>query len=90
MEKQVVAQYVREFSEIEDLQRAACVRYTLCRQQRGLCLSVGPVSCGLAGLTEEFAGRLLLFLYENSVAPENLCGVVRDICGELAARPAHG
>lgn len=90
MEEQVVAQYMREFSQIEDLQQAASVRYALCRQQRGLRLSVGPASCALVGLTEEFAHRLLLLLYENAVAPENLYGVVRDICGEPAARPVCG
>jgi len=90
MESDKIAAYVREYSEIKGLQHKSRVEYTLLRQGGGLSLSVGletgdPVSgrkkvCGLHGLTEEFAEGILLFLYENSVGPENMADILQDLC----------
>lgn len=83
MEEELVAQYVKEYSKIDNLQAAARVRYALTRRPSGLRLTVGAASCSLAGLAEEPAGRLLLFLYENAVPPAQLGDVVRDLCSVL-------
>lgn len=83
MEEELVARYVREYSRIENLQAAARVCYALTRRPSGLFLTVGRAGCGLAGLTEEAAGRLLLFLYENAIPAEQLNDVVQDLCRTL-------
>ena len=38
------------------------------------------VCCKLRGLDEAFAGRLLCYMYENAVAPEQLPDVLHDLC----------
>lgn len=84
MEEETVVRYLREYSEIKDFQHASQLAYTLVRRKGGLCLRVGEASVTLKGLQEEYAARLLQFLFENAVTQENLVGVVQDICGTLA------
>ncbi|MGN0984312.1 MAG: hypothetical protein ACI4OI_05655 [Gemmiger sp.] len=84
MEEETVVRYLREYSEIRDFQHASRLEYALLRQKDGLCLRVGQVRVMLKGLQEEYAARLLQFLFENAVTQENLFGVVQDICGTLA------
>lgn len=84
---QYLAVYRRDFSELEGLQKAEQVTYALQRKDHALCFharrrtSNQDVSCSLCGLDEAFAGRVLCYMYENAVAPEQLPDVVRDLCG---------
>ena len=82
-----LATYQRDFSELEGLQKADRVTYALRRTQSALCFharrrtSAQDITCSLCGLDEAFAGRLLCYLYENAVAPEQVPEIVRDLCG---------
>lgn len=82
-----LAIYQRDFSELEGLQKADRVTYALRRTQSALCFharrrtSAQDITCSLCGLDEAFAGRLLCYLYENAVAPEQVPEIVRDLCG---------
>ena len=82
-----LAVYQREFSELEGLQKADQVTYALQRAHNTLYFharrrtSAQDITCGLCGLDEAFAGRLLCYLYENAVAPEQVPDVLRDLCG---------
>lgn len=79
--------YRRSYSELEGLQHAEQVTYALHETDGTLCLCArraaarGPVRCKLPGADAAFAARLLCFLYENAVAPEQMPDVVRDLCG---------
>ncbi len=85
--QEYLAVYRRDFSELEGLQKAEQVTYALQREQNALCFhakrrtSAQEVSCSLPGLDEAFAGRLLCYMYENAVAPEQVPEVLRDLCG---------
>lgn len=83
MQTEAVKVYTKEYSEIEGFQHADSVQYALCRQGEILRLSIGASVCKLAGISEEYAARLLLFLYENAVLPEHLTGIVQDLCSNL-------
>lgn len=82
-----LAVYQRDFSELEGLQEAEQVTYALQRTGHALCFhawrktSAEDISCSLCGVDEAFAGRVLCYIYENAVAPEQLPDVVRDLCG---------
>lgn len=84
--QEYLAVYRRDFSELEGLQKAEQVTYALRRGQNALCFlakrrtSEGEVCCSLPGLDEAFAGRLLCYIYENAVAPEQVPDVLRDLC----------
>lgn len=84
--QECLAVYRRNYSELEGLQKAEEVTYTLQRSENGLCFHARrrtddrEVSCSLCGLDEAFAGRLLCYLYENAVAPEQLRDVLQDLC----------
>ena len=84
-----LAVYQREFSELEGLQKADQVTYALQRAQNILYFharrrtTAQDITCGLCGLDEAFAGRLLCYLYENAVAPEQIPDVLRDLCGAV-------
>lgn len=85
--QEYLAVYRRDFSELEGLQKAEQVTYALQRAGQALCFhakrktSAQEISCSLCGLDEAFAGRLLCYIYENAVAPEQLPDVLRDLCG---------
>lgn len=87
--QEYLAVYRRNFSELEGLQKAEQVTYALQRIGHALCFhakrrtSAEDVSCSLSGLDEAFAGRLLCYMYENAVAPEQLPDVLRDLCGTV-------
>ena len=82
-----LAVYRRDFSELEGLQQAEQVTYALQRVKNALCFyakrrtTAREVSCCLRGVDEAFAGRLLCYMYENAVAPEQVPDVLRDLCG---------
>ncbi|WP_298735695.1 hypothetical protein [uncultured Subdoligranulum sp.] len=82
-----LAVYRRDFSELEGLQKAEQVTYALQRAKGSLCFhakrrtSAQDISCSLCGIDEAFAGRVLCYMYENAVAPEQLPDIVRDLCG---------
>ena len=82
-----LARYVREYSALPGLQQADRVEYTLCRREDMLCFSArrsseaAPVSYYTAALEEVPACRLLCYLYENSIGPEQLRDVLSDFCG---------
>ena len=82
-----LARYVREYSALPGLQQADRVEYTLCRHEDMLCFSArrsseaAPVSYYTAALEEVPACRLLCYLYENSIGPEQLRDVLSDFCG---------
>ena len=84
--QEYLAVYRRDFSELEGLQQAEQVTYALRRGQNALCFlakrlsSQQEVCCKLRGLDEAFAGRLLCYMYENAVAPEQLPDVLHDLC----------
>lgn len=69
------------------LQQAHRVEYTLRRSNTMLCFSArrsseaAPVSYYTAALEEVPACRLLCYLYENSIGPEQLRDVLSDFCG---------
>lgn len=78
--------YVREYSELPGLQKAASVRYELLEEA-----GIYPLSCNaaagrkiaafrLAGLSRDAARDLLQFLYENSVGPESAYAVAGTVC----------
>ncbi|WP_303925148.1 hypothetical protein [Subdoligranulum variabile] len=85
--QEYLAVYRRDFSELEGLQKAEQVTYALQRVKNALCFhakrrtSAQEFSCSLQGLDEAFAGRLLCYMYENAVAPEQVPDVLRDLCG---------
>ena len=82
-----LARYVREYSALPGLQQADRGEYTLCRREDMLCFSArrktaaAPVSFYTAGLEDAPACRMLCYLYENSIAPEQLRDVLADLCG---------
>lgn len=86
-ERRPIASYCRRYSELAGLQHAETVTYTLHEADGTLCLRAQraaaprPVCCRLHGQDAAFAARLLCFLYENAVAPEQVPDVVRDLCG---------
>lgn len=71
-----LAHYVREYSALPGLQQAHRVEYTLRRSSEA-----APVSYYTAALEEVPACRLLCYLYENSIGPEQLRDVLSDFCG---------
>ena len=85
--QEYLAVYRRDFSELEGLQKAEQVTYALQRVKNVLCFhakrrtSAQEFSCSLQGLDEAFAGRLLCYMYENAVAPEQVPDILRDLCG---------
>lgn len=87
---QCLAAFERDFSLIEGLQAASRLSYTLEKAPQGLRIAVrrtggaAPVreSCLLLQTEQEYGSRLLKFLYENAVPPEQLCDVLQDICGQ--------
>lgn len=85
--QEYLAVYRRDFSELEGLQKAEQVTYALQRAENALCFrakrrtSAQEVTCRLRGLDEAFAGRLLCYMYENAVAPEQVPDVLKDLCG---------
>lgn len=85
--QEYLAVYRRDFSELEGLQKAEQVTYALQRAKDTLYFhakrrtSKQEISCSLCGLDEAFAGRLLCYMYENAVAPEQVPDVLRDLCG---------
>lgn len=82
-----LAVYRRDFSKLEGLQEEDQVTYALQRVKNTLCFyakrrtTEQKISCSLCGLDEAFAERLLCYMYENAVAPEQLPDVLRDLCG---------
>ena len=74
-----LARYVREYSALPGLQQA--------HSDTMLCFSArrsseaAPVSYYTAALEEVPACRLLCYLYENSIGPEQLRDVLSDFCG---------
>ena len=87
--QEYLAVYRRDYSELQGLQKAEQITYTLQRTDGALCFkaerrtSAQGASCSLRGLDEAFAGRLLCYLYENAVAPEQIPDVLRDLCGAV-------
>ena len=67
--------------------RPTAWEYTLRRSDTMLCFSArrsseaAPVSYYTAALEEVLACRLLCYLYENSIGPEQLRDVLSDFCG---------
>lgn len=78
-----VNEFSREYSEIPGLQHAAVVRYKLFAGQEALLFEVGECRCSIEGISQAYAERLLQFLYENGIAPENVFGVLQDCCGPM-------
>lgn len=84
--REYLAVYRKDFSELEGLQKAEQVTYALQREHNALCFrarrrtTAQEISCSLCGMDEAFAGRLLCYLYENAVAPEQLPDILRDLC----------
>jgi hypothetical protein len=82
-----LARYVREYSALPGLQQANSVEYTLRRSAGMLCFSArrksdaAPVSFYTAAFEEGPACQLLCYLYENSIAPEQMYDVLSDLCG---------
>ncbi|MFR3226664.1 MAG: hypothetical protein ACLTNY_06885 [Blautia massiliensis (ex Durand et al. 2017)] len=87
--QEYLAVYRRDFSELKDLQKKEQITYTLRRVEGALCFeakrrtTAREVSCSLRGLDEAFAGRLLCYIYENAVSPEQIPDVLRDLCGDV-------
>lgn len=79
--------YRHDFSELEGLQKAEQVTYGLRREKDALCFLAKyqtcqkEVRCSLRGMEESFAERLLRYLYENAVIPEQIPDVLQDLCG---------
>lgn len=84
--QEYLAVYRRDFSELEGLQKAEQITYALRRGQNTLCFlakrrtNAREICCNLCGLDEAYAGRLLCYMYENAVAPEQIPDVLRDLC----------
>ena len=84
-----LAHYVRDYSALPGLQQAHSVEYTLRRSDGMLCFSVrrsseaAPVRYYTAALEEAPASRLLCYLYENSIGPEQMRDVLSDFCGRV-------
>lgn len=76
-----LAHYVREYSALPGLQQAHRVEYTLRRSDARRSSEAAPVSYYTAALEEVPACRLLCYLYENSIGPEQLRDVLSDFCG---------
>lgn len=91
-ESDPVAEHVRQFSAIRGLQAAHQMIYALYRMPGGLAVSARRVGggaerracCALDIADDARAADLLLFLYENAVAPEHLQAVVQDVSEALA------
>lgn len=90
--QEYLAVYRRDFSELQGLQKAEQITYTLRRTGNAFCFAAGRrtagqgVACCLHGLDEAFAARLLCYLYENAVAPEQIPDVLRDLCGDVVGQ----
>ena len=84
-----LAHYVREYSALPGLQQADRVEYTLHRSDSMLCFSAcrkskaAPVRFYTTALQEAPACRMLCYLYENAIAPEQLRDVLSDLCGRV-------
>ena len=78
-----VNEYFSEYSEIPGLQHAATVCYKLFAGQESLLFEVGELRCRVEGISQTYAERLLQYLFENGIAPENVFGVLQDCCGSL-------
>lgn len=85
--QETLVTYQREYSELEGLQKAEQITYALRRAKDLLCFhakrrtSQTAVCCRFRGLDERFARLVLCYMYENSVAPEQLPDVLSDLCG---------
>lgn len=85
--QETLATYQREYSELEGLQQADRVTYTLRRGERKLWFCAvrhttqAVIRCALYGVEETFAQRLLRYIYEHAVEPEQLPEVLHDLCG---------
>lgn len=85
MEEETIETYVKMYTELEGLQKAARVEYTLRRKNGALSLTVcrAPDArvaiCPLKSMEESAARRLLCFVYENGLPPEQLADVVQDV-----------
>lgn len=83
-----LARYVREYSALPGLQQANSVEYTLQRSENMLCFSVHrkgdaePVRFYSSAIGEDTACKLLCYMYENSIAPEQMYDVLSDFCGK--------
>lgn len=84
-----LAHYVRDYSALPGLQQAHSVEYTLRRSDGMLCFSVrrsseaAPVRYYTTALEEAPACRLLCYLSENSIGPEQMRDVLSDFCGRV-------
>ena len=76
-----LARYVREYSALPGLQQAHRVEYTMLCFSARRSSEAAPVSYYTAALEEVPACRLLCYLYENSIGPEQLRDVLSDFCG---------
>lgn len=89
MEEKIIAAYIRDYSELPGLQKAARIEYRLLRVEGNFCLSLQSrpggrsAVCSLPGLAGELASGLLRFVYENGICPEQLADVVQDALYEL-------
>ena len=87
-----IVHYAREYSALAGLQQADRVDYTLARSGSMLCFSIGrrtdaaPASFYTDALDEETAGRMLCYLYENAILPEQMHDVLSDLCGQTVCR----
>ena len=85
--RETLATYQRDYSELEGLQKADRVTYSLRRDKREFWFcavrrtSQTVIRCALRGMDEAFARLVLCYLYENAVAPEQLPDVLHDLCG---------
>ncbi|HIZ48134.1 hypothetical protein [uncultured Subdoligranulum sp.] len=85
--RETLATYQRDYSELEGLQKADRVTYSLRRGQRKLWFcaarraSRAVTRCALCGMDEAFARLVLQYIYENGVEPEQLPEVLHDLCG---------
>ena len=83
-----LAHYVREYSALPGLQQADCVEYTMRRSDTMFCFSArrksdtAPICYYTTAMEEAPARRLLCYLYENSIAPEQIYDVLSDLCGK--------
>ena len=87
-----LAHYEREYSALAGLQQADKVDYTLARSGNMLCFSIcrrsgtAPASFYTDALDEETAGRMLCYMYENAILPEQMHDVLSDLCGQTVCR----
>lgn len=76
--------YVREYSDLDGLQKAAQVRYALDSEAGIYRIAVTRLpekretAFRLAGVSGQTARNLLCFLYENAVPPEHAFWVAQD------------